>query len=401
MNNGLRSRRYALLGFVLGIGAPVGWTITRLLFLMDENLPLMSQIFSDVAKTNYNIALYSYMGLGTAFVLAVVGLFIGKATDELHARTVELDILHREVASQKEIFENRYKVLDNNIKNFHQISSRIQKSISIQEVLSLCAEGLHDILGYDRVNLLMADEERKELRFAAATGSDNFDRSNVYLPLDSRSGVIYKCFTEKKLYLINDISKYPSDYHLRSPYDTIHPLRSRSFVLCPIVVKGESFGVFGIDNRFTQRTLNDTDSDTIMLFADQAASAITRINLLKAIDTLTMQLGKTFSEILQNRDVCARNVNKLKTSAGSVADSATQIATASESVLMSVDETSSAVIEISTATEQVTKNLVFLSDSVDKSVSAIGKISKTIQMLNQTRFFPIRYQARLNHIVTR
>lgn len=251
-----RSQLYAVLGLILGIGAPVGWTVVRLIFFRDDAFPVWSQVLPDVIKTPYNISLYTYMGIGTGLMLTFLGHFIGKASDELHKRAVELDILHREVASQKEIFENRYKVLDNNIKNFHQISSRIQKSINIQEVLSLCAEGLHDILGYERVNLLMADDERKELRFVAATGSDNFDRSNIALPLDSQSGIIYKCFSEKKLYLIDNINKYPSEYHLKPPYDTIHPLRSRSFVLCPIVVKGESVGVFGIDNKLSQRALS-------------------------------------------------------------------------------------------------------------------------------------------------
>lgn len=379
MSNIQKSRLYAFLGFLLGVGAPIGWTMFRLVFFQDDTLPFLSQIFSDVSKSSYNIALYFYMGIGTAVVLGVVGFFIGKAADELHARAIELDVLHKEVACQKEIFENRYKVLDTNIKNFHQISSRIQKSINITEVFALCAEGLHDVLGYDRVNLLIADEERKSLRFAAATGSENFDRSNVSLPLDARSGVIFKCFQEKKLFLVDDITRYPSDFHLKSPYDTIHPLRSRSFVLCPIVVKGECHGVFGIDNRFSQRTLNDTDGDTIKLFADQAASAITRINLMAAIDTLTLHLGKTFSELLDNRESCSRNVNRLKSSAGSVADSAKHIASASESVLASVDETSAAVTQISVATEQVTKNLDFLSDSVDKSVSAMEEIAKTIK----------------------
>ena len=374
-----RSQLYAVLGFILGIGAPVGWTVVRLIFLHDDTLPIWSQVLPDVIKSQYNIWLYSYMGVGTGLMLTFIGHFIGKASDELHERAVELDILHREVASQKEIFENRYKVLDNNIKNFHQISSRIQKSINVQEVLSLCAEGLHDILGYERVNLLMADDEKKELRFVAATGSDNFERAGVALPLDGQSGVIYKCFAEKKLYLVDDISKYSSEYHLKPPYDTIHPLRSRSFVLCPIVVKGESVGVFGIDNKMSQRALNDTDSDTIKLFADQAASAITRINLLQAIDTLTLELGKTFSELLQNREIYSRNVYNLRSSVGSLADSTAHIASASESVMASVDDTSAAVSEISVATEQVTRNLDFLSETVDKSVSAMEEISRSLK----------------------
>src|SRR4051812_14247106 len=134
-----KSVAYAVAGVVLAAGAPIGWTILRLIFFADAGIPLTQQIFSDFTKSPYNVALYLFMGVGTAVVMSLLGFYIGKATDELHERASELDGLHREVASQKEVFENRYKVLDNNIKNFHQISSRIQRSINVNEVLKLCA----------------------------------------------------------------------------------------------------------------------------------------------------------------------------------------------------------------------------------------------------------------------
>jgi methyl-accepting chemotaxis protein len=357
--------------------------VLRLLLFPEPGVPLSHQIFSDITKSSYNTALYIYMGVGTALVMAFLGFYIGRSTDELHERAVELDALHNEVASQKELFENRYKVLDNNIKNFHLISSRIQKSIKIEEVLALCAEGLHDILGYERVNILMADADRTALRFVAATGSAGFDLAANSLPLDNRIGVLWKCIAERKLYFVEDINRYSSDYHLQSPFNTISPLRSRSFVICPIVVKGESIGVFGIDNKFSSRSLNDTDVDTIRLFADQAASAITRINLLGAIDTLTRELGRTFTDFLRNREENAQTFYKLKGAVDSLSGNTNSIATASESVLSSVEDTSSAVSEISVAIEQVTRNLDFLSDSIDKSVSAMEEINATLRNVKQ------------------
>ncbi len=379
-----RSIIYAVLGFILGIGAPFAWTVIRLILFPDSTQTLWHQIFSDITKDSYQIALYTYMGVGTACVMSVLGFYIGRASDQLHLRAGELDGLHREVASQKEVFENRYKVLDNNIKNFHQISSRIQKSINVEEVLSLCAEGLHDVLGYERVNILMADPGRTTLHFVTATASEGFDTAGVTLPLDERSGVIFKCFNERRLYLIEDISAYQKEYQLQPPFDGIRPLRSRNFVICPIVVKGESVGVFGIDNKFSHRSLNDTDVDTIKLFADQAASAITRINLLGAIDTLTVELGNTFASLLKNRELFSRNILSLKDAVASLAETTTNIATASESVLSSVDETSSAVGEISVAIEQVSRNLDSLSDVVDKSVSAMEEISATLKNVETT-----------------
>lgn len=379
-----RSIIYASAGFLLGLLAPIAWTVIRLIFFPDLTMPLGAQILSDITKNSYNMALYTYMGLGTAGVMAFLGFYIGKASDELHERAQELNLLHCEVASQKEVFENRYKVLDNNIKNFHQISSRIQKSINVTEVLSLCAEGLHEVLGYERVNILIADEERQGLSFIAATGTTDFDLEGVSIPLDSRSGVIYKCFKEKKLFLIDDISNYPPEFNLQPPFDAIRPLRSRNFVLCPIVVKGEAVGVFGIDNKFSHRDLNDTDVDTIKLFADQAASAITKIDLLKAIGTLTHELEITFSSLLKNREVYSRNLYNLKVSVEAVAQGTAHIVSASESVMVSVDDTSSAVSEISVAIDQVTHNLDFLAESIEKSVAAMEEITNSIRNVEQS-----------------
>ena len=211
-----RSTLFSVGGFLLGIAAPVGWVAIRLLFYYDDRHGFFEQIFLDIVKDSEHLAIYSYIGGGTAIVLAVLGYMIGKNGDELHERATELDGLHKEVGEQKEIFENRYKVLDRNIKNFHQISSKIQKSLNLDEVLSLCAEGLHDVLGYERVNILMA-EDGKRLRFFAAVGTEGFDPSDVVMPIDSSIGVIAKCFNDRKVYLIDDMSRYPEDYHLQPP----------------------------------------------------------------------------------------------------------------------------------------------------------------------------------------
>ena len=377
-----KSTVYSFTGFMLGIGAPIGWTFIRILFFYDNKQTFLGQIFSDVVQNTKQLSLYTYMGIGTAIVLSTLGYLIGKNGDDLYERAVELDILHREVANQKEIFENRYKVLDSNIKNFHHISSRMQMSLNLEEILKLCSEGLHEVMGYERVNILMSDDG-KQLRFAVAAGSDDFDIARATLPFDPSIGVIYKCFADKKVYLIDDISRYPEDYHLQPPHNHLEPLRSKSFILCPIVVKGQSIGAFGIDNKSSKRALNESDVDTIMLFADQVSSAITRINLLTSIDTLTSEMESSFTFLLGSREQYSSNVMVLKENVDSVADGTAIIASAAEGVMASVDETSTAVNEISVAIEQVTRNLDHLSSIVQQSASAMEEINTTIGSVEQ------------------
>jgi GAF domain-containing protein len=315
-----RRTLYAVFGFIMGVSAPLIWILIRLIFFPNPEQTIWVQIISDITKDSYNLALYGYMGFGTAVTMSTLGYFIGRATDELYQRTIELNAIHHDVAAQKEIFETQYKRLSTNIKSIHQINSRIQKSLDVQQVLSLCSEGLHDILGYERVNILMANSMRSHLYFFSAKGDDKGDSKGVTLPLDERGGVIFKCFNEKRLFLIDDIRKYPLDYQVQSPYDSIKQIRSRSFMLCPIVVKGESIGLFGIDNKFSQQALDETDLDTLKLFADQVALSITRINLLHAIDTLTTELEKTSLELLQNRESYYRHVLDLQTSVDSLTE---------------------------------------------------------------------------------
>jgi methyl-accepting chemotaxis protein len=377
-----KSTIYCCSGFLLGIGAPIGWTFIRILFFYDDQQTFLGQIFSDAFQNVQQLTLYTYMGVGTALVLSSLGYLIGKKGDELQVRAGELDILHREVATQKEIFEDRYKVLDSNIKNFHHISSKIQMSLDLEEILKLCAEGLHEVLGYERVNILMS-ENGKRLRFVVTAGTEAFDIAGASLPLDPSIGVIYKCFTERRVYLIDDMSRYPEDYHLQPPYNNLEPLRSRSFILCPIVVKGEAIGAFGIDNKSSRRALNDSDVDTIMLFADQISTAVTRINLLTSIDTLTSEMDSSFAFLLGSREQYYRNVMNLKENVDSVANGTANIASASEGVMASVDETSTAVNQISVAIEQVTRNLDHLSGIVQQSASAMDEINSTIGSVEQ------------------
>lgn len=377
-------KTYSIFGFFLGVGAPLGWLLLRLILFNDPGQSLFEQLLGDVVKDAEHRMLYLYMGVGTSFVLGTVGFLIGRTGDELQQRAHELDELHQEVASQKEVFENRFKVLDSNVKNFHQISSKIQTSLNLEEVLLLCAEGLHDVLGYERVNVLMTTKNSRSLRFVTATGSLARDVEGLELPLDPAIGVIYRSINERKPYLIDDITRYDESYHLQPPHDRIEVLRSKNFIICPMVVKGEALGAFAIDNKRSRRALNESDLDTIMLFADQVANAITRINLLTSIDTLTTELESSFSFLLSHRDQYSRNVEDLKSSIESVVDGAAVIASAAEGSTASVDETSTAVNEISVAIEEVSRNLDTLAGIVHQSAAAMEQITRNITSVERS-----------------
>lgn len=380
-----RSRQYALIGFLLGALAPLGWLLIRsLLFGLGGQQGFFEQILFDLTRDPEHRLLYLYMGGGTSLVFVSIGSLIGRTSDELHVRAEELDRLHREVASQKAVIEDRFRLLDANIKSFHQISSRIQRTLNLEEVLLLCAEGLHDILGYERVNVLMIADHDRHLRFVTAAGSEAHETQGMELAIVPEIGVIYKSIVEGVPYLIDDVTRFDASFHLQPPYDRIECLRSRSFIICPIKVKGETIGALAIDNKRTHRLMNESDLDTIMLFADEIAGAVTRIKLLTSIDTLTSELDSSFAFLLSHRPTYTGHIGLVQRSIVSVVEGAGNIAVAADGAAYSVEATRTAVHRITMAADEVTRNLDTLTGVVVQSATAMEQIARNITSIEQS-----------------
>ena len=68
MLNGRSGKRdivYAICGGVLGIMAPLGWIVLRLLLFWDSDSTLLDQVVKDIIGTEQSLYLYIYMCGGT------------------------------------------------------------------------------------------------------------------------------------------------------------------------------------------------------------------------------------------------------------------------------------------------------------------------------------------------
>ncbi len=382
---GNRDVAYAAGGILLGFMAPIGWIVLRLALFWEVDKSLFDQVFLDITGTEQNRYLYAYMCAGTMMVMGFSGFFIGRASQQIHDRAVKLDLLNREVDEQKTTFERRFTDLGHSIKNFHTINADLQKSLSLQEILRLTAYGLHEVIGFDRVNVLMVDEAEKQLYFAACCGI-NLDDAEVKekLPLDERAGCLYKSITDRQVMLIEDINKMPVAYHLKPPFDALQQLRSRNFILCPIVVHNQAVGLIAVDNKYKHRKLSDTDVDTVKLFSDQVSSSMMRINLLDAVETLTQQLEHTFSEFQRYRDEHSELINSLRLATSSTTAATTEITSGAGVIQESISSTSSSVSQISVSIDQVSNNLRTLNEFMENSITAMTEIQYTVKAVEES-----------------
>lgn len=380
---GSRCRLYSLFGLFLGVLAPIGWAFLRLIVFWDANLSIIDQVTGDVFASFESQLRYAYMGGGTALVLAFLGYQIGRRTEDIHTRAEALDKLNKTIDEQKNIYEKRFTDLNAGIKNFHTISSQIQKTLDRDVVLNLTVDGLHNVLGYDRVNLFLVDRENNCLRAVAMRGETVHNIDNITLPLDQRAGSFYKVIKDGEILLVEDISELAQEYHLQPPCDVIKQLRSKSFIICPIIVRGEVVGLYGVDNRFSGKPLNDSDADTVKLFADQVATTLTKIRMINVIETLTGELEHTFKELLKFREEHRRLDLALNQATTSTGEAISEISDAAGVVHEAVDATRSTASEMSATIEEVSENLGRLTDCVDKSISAMTEISATIKSVEE------------------
>jgi len=323
---------------------------------------------------------------GTAAVLGVVGYLIGQATQQIHDRAQQLNLVNAALAEEKASSERRFRDLDRSIKNFHVINADLQKSINRDEVLRRSADGLHEVIGFDRVNVLMVDAHRKQLSFAASRDSRAAGPAvmDAVLPMDERAGCLFKAVRDREVLLIEDVAVMPADYHLQPPFDTIPQLRSRSFIICPIVVRDQAVGVICTDKKHQRLTLGETDVDTVKLFSDQVASSLARIHLLDAVEVLTRQLEHTFDEFIKYRGQHAGLIAALHEVVESSRAATADISNGAEVIQSAVGSTRSALGEISVSIDQVAHNLQSLNDFVERSIAAMTEIRLTVNGVQES-----------------
>jgi len=374
-----RSYLFAFAGLMLGVAAPVGWMLLRAIFFPQPEQSFFSGILIDIFVSRENFFHYLYMGAGTSVVLCVFGYFIGRASQQIHQRAARLDEMHRTVACQREDFARRYRDLNTRIRNFHGITARLQSSMDAEELYRLTGNALHEVLEFDRVNLLQVSTDEKLLRLTNSFGISDSHVGGLSLPLDERAGVLYKSVTDRRHFLVDDVRLMPADFRLKPPCDTISQLRSRSFLISPVVVNDKVVALICVDNKLSGRTLEDSDADTLKLLAGQLSSAIVRMELVGAVVDLTDELELTFKELGDYRVRYQKLLMSLKDSSTSTRKLVGDIANSADVIRDAVNATQSASGEISVSIEQVGSNISQLSEFMEKSISAMSEIAAAIR----------------------
>jgi len=181
------------------------------------------------------------------------------------------------------------------LEELHRLGSAIQETMTLQERLNLILKGAQTVLGFDRINILLADSENRMLKAVASVGVDE-PLEQIQAPLGPEGGGIAKAFLEQSEIVWDGDGPVPVEWRLAHPYAEISAFRSKAFVDIPLLVRGQAIGVFGADNKLSKKAISPETVRLLRTYAAQAALAIDNARLYEAVTEYARELERKVEE---------------------------------------------------------------------------------------------------------
>ena len=363
-----RSLRYSGVGFVLGIFAPLGWIVLEVLLTSPEGISFFGHLRLILLGTARGSYMLVYMGFGTSIVMGIFGFMVGRRDSKLLSEQKRMSETYNLFIAKEEMFEQRLFTLHNRMNGITHVSASIQRSGKIDEVFRICADGIHEILDFDRVNVFLANKEKNMLECMETRGNLDEPIENIQVPMNEAGGIIWLTLRDDKSYVIKDTSEIKPEYRLHSPYDRIKAIRSTSFMLIPFHDGKEAVGLFAVDNKFKKTHINDEEVDIIKVLADQTSVAISNIRLIHGIRRMDDLMEQAFTTIKTKRERYSGEIQKLADSTTELRESADSLAADAEQILASADDGNATAKELDSTG-------VLINKSMDELMGTMGQVS--------------------------
>jgi len=168
-----------------------------------------------------------------------------------------------------------------------EISLTLNSTLNIDDLLQYIIKTATELLECEAASLLLYDEKRNRLFFAASTGSDPKKLAQIPVPIDgSVAGTIFR---EDKPITLNDVSQDPR--HFGGVSEQMK-FESKSLVGVPMRIRDKGVGVLEAlnkrDGKFTE-----ADERLLSVVASQAAIALYNAQLIQALQRAYDDLSET------------------------------------------------------------------------------------------------------------
>ena len=158
-----------------------------------------------------------------------------------------------------------------------EVSVTLNSTLNLDELLQFIIRSATEILDCESVSILLYDEKKARLIFAAASGSDPKRLAETPVPLDnSLAGTIFR---ENKVISLSDVRQDTRHYLTVSKHVDFEV---KNLLGVPMRIKDKPTGVLEALNK-RKGSFDESDADILAVIASQAAVAIHNARLVKAL----------------------------------------------------------------------------------------------------------------------
>jgi signal transduction histidine kinase/HAMP domain-containing protein len=216
-----------------------------------------------------------------------------------------LDERERVAAELRELnrtLEDRIRERTAQLRELYRLSVSMQEPLPLPERLHLILKGVHDVIGLDRIIIWLPDQDDVHFDMAAAAGFSASAAGRIRIPISDDVPTLSRAYRDRVEIIVEGLPSVPPELRVKPPYDTLEVLRSRNFVVLPLISRGRAVGVFAADNAVSHRPISPR-LDLFRIFASQAAVAIENAQLFQAVEDANRRLAlanRHKSEFLAN-----------------------------------------------------------------------------------------------------
>jgi signal transduction histidine kinase len=193
--------------------------------------------------------------------------------------------LFQKVQSQRIELER----LSQNLDRLYQLSTAIQEPLSLRDQLRRVLEAASEMGILDRLHVWAvgpAGDRLVNLAGAGFSEEEWWGLEGAEIPL-TEAGAMYKAYEDGQPLVFDDEHPVPPALRLRPPYSRRKALRTRSFLVIPMIARGTTVGIFAGDNKPSGRPIVPDTVRLLHTFAAHAAVAIANARLFEAMESAT------------------------------------------------------------------------------------------------------------------
>jgi GAF domain-containing protein len=159
-----------------------------------------------------------------------------------------------------------------------EASVRLNSLLSLPELLAAIMQTASDMMKAETSSILVLDEAKKELTFAAATGKPGENVTELRVPADQ--GIAGWVLKNGKAAIVNDVKK---DRRFYAQIDRGSGFSTRSILAVPLNIRDRAIGVVEIINKRGGAGFTARDEEAATALAAQAAVAIENARLYRKL----------------------------------------------------------------------------------------------------------------------